>query len=145
MKPTLWPRLLLSSAAAVVLVTAAGCPPFRNAADRQRRDNELKAIGLAYHSLNDAKGTPPKGPDDLAPFLADFPDALQALKSGEIVFLYGVPIRVINLLDGTSQTVLAYEKDAPNRGGLVLMADGSTQTMSPDEFAKAPKAKLAPQ
>jgi hypothetical protein len=41
---------------------------------------------------------------------------------------------------GPSNTVLAYEKDVPARGGLVLMGDASTRRMTAQEFAQAPKA-----
>jgi hypothetical protein len=102
----------------------------------------LKAIGIAYHNVNDQTMRPPAGPDDLAPYLADFPEALQYLKSGEVVFVYGAPLKAIMMGDvGTSQTVLAYEKDAPTRGGLVLMADGATISMTPEEFRGATLAR----
>jgi hypothetical protein len=144
MKPSLLSRLLLSSAA-VALLAAVGCSPFRNAAERQQRNNMLKAIGIAYHVLNDQTMRPPAGPDDLAPFLGDFPDALQYLKSGEVVFVYGAPLKAIEQGDvGSSRTVLAYEKDAPTRGGLVLMADASTSFMTPEEFRGATLARPAP-
>jgi hypothetical protein len=41
---------------------------------------------------------------------------------------------------GTGNTVLGYEKDAPTKGGLVLMGDASVREMSADEFKNAPKA-----
>src|SRR5262245_59180140 len=140
MKPTTRMRWF-AVATACSLLASAGCPPMYNAAERQRRSNMLRAIGLAYHSLNDETGKAPAGPDELAPYLNDFPQALQYLKSGEVVFLYSVPIKNLMANEaGLSQTVLAYEKDVPARGGLVLMADGATQSMSPDEFNKAAKA-----
>ena len=41
---------------------------------------------------------------------------------------------------GTAKTILAYEKDVPASGGLVLMAEGSVRSMTADEFKKTPKA-----
>ncbi len=41
---------------------------------------------------------------------------------------------------GTSNTVLAYAKDVPEKGGWVLMGDGTARQMTPEEFKKAPKA-----
>jgi hypothetical protein len=37
--------------------------------------------------------------------------------------------------------VLGYEKDVPQSGGLVLMADGSVKHMTASEFTAAPTAK----
>jgi hypothetical protein len=36
--------------------------------------------------------------------------------------------------------VLAYETEVPEKGGAVLMQDGTVKTMTADEFKSAPKA-----
>jgi hypothetical protein len=139
MKPTHL-SLRLLSAAAVALLTATGC--FFPAQARQRRANELRRIGIAYHALNDAAMRGPSRAEDLAPYFENDPELLGLLKSGDVVFQYGVSVRDIVAGDhSTSDTVLAYEKDVPTRGGLALMADGSTKDMTPDEFRRATLAK----
>ena len=51
---------------------------------------------------------------------------------------YGVDLRQ---LPDPGQKVLAYEKDVPQKGGAVVMADGTVKAMTPEEFQAAPKAK----
>jgi hypothetical protein len=102
--------------------------------------NDLKQIGLAYHNMNDATNKAPAKAKDLAPYFENSKKLLNFLESGQIVFLYNVRLQQILGGAGTSNTVLAYVKEAPTKGGLVLMADGSVKKMTADEFKKAPKA-----
>ena len=44
------------------------------------------------------------------------------------------------LYEGSSNTVLGYEKDVPEKGGAVAMGDGSVKTMTAEQFKAAPKA-----
>jgi hypothetical protein len=109
-------------------------------ADRQVLD-DLKVIGLAYHSFNDVKKRGPKDADELKPFLGENQSAYQGLKDGRYVFQWNVRMMDVMKGTGTSNTVLAYERDVPTRGGAVLTVDGSPQTMTAEEFKKAPLAK----
>lgn len=102
--------------------------------------NDLKQIGLAYHSCNDATNKAPTKAEDLAPYFENSKKLLDHLKSGRIVFLYNVRLVQIANMGGTSNVVLAYVKDVPTKGGQVLMADGSVRKMTADEFKKASKA-----
>jgi hypothetical protein len=109
------------------------------AVDRQLVTNHLKMLGLAYHSFLDAKRVPPASLDELAPFFENDAKLLEALRRGDYIFIYKV--HILKMTAGTSNTILAYEKDVPSKGGLVLMADGSVQTMTAQEFQAAPKAQ----
>ena len=42
---------------------------------------------------------------------------------------------------GTSNTILAYAKDAPMRGGIVGYGDGTAKKLTAEEFKKAIVAK----
>jgi len=112
----------------------------RTAAEQKKASNELKELALAYHSFASAnQDKAPANLDELSQFLSKDGKVVEAMKEGKYVFLYGVPLRSMTL--GTTNTVLAYEKDVPTRGGLVAMADASVKTMTAQEFQAAPKAK----
>lgn len=125
-------------AVVVMLALAAGFVQAQVGADRVTA-NTLKQLGLAYHNHCDATGKPPTKADDLAPYLDNNKKLLDTLKSGQIVFIYGVGI--LDMKAGTSNSVLAYEKDIATKGGQVLMGDGSVKKLTADEFKKATLAK----
>jgi hypothetical protein len=126
--------VLLVGAVVALLV---GCG-LRNAAQKQKRSNDLKQIGLAYHNYFDAFGQAPTKVDDLKNYMEGGNDAYKALANGDYVVLWGV--RITDMTAGASNTVLGYEKDVPTKGGLVLMGDAFVREMSADEFKNAPKA-----
>ncbi len=105
--------------------------------------NDLKQIGLAYHNYFDVNKKGPEKAEDLTKYLGDKKDAVKRLvdllKDEEIVFAYKVGI--FDMVDGTSNTVLAYVKSVPADGGLVLYADGSVKTLKAADFKKATIAK----
>jgi hypothetical protein len=73
---------------------------------------------------------------DLATYEKAFTIGYSKLKRGDIVFLFGAPV-----VEGASDKVLAYEKQAPDSGGYVLMQDGTTiKKLTAEEFKSAPKA-----
>jgi hypothetical protein len=101
--------------------------------------NDLRPLGVAYHSFQAANGNKaPQALADLMPLLAADPKSVDHLRAGRVVFLYGVPLTAMRA--GTSNTILAYEKDVPAKGGLTLYADGSIRTLTAAQFASAPKA-----
>ena len=76
---------------------------------------------------------------DLARLEPQYPRGYQAVKSGEIVVVWGAPMAG----EGETGTdaVIAYEKKVPTDGGLVLLHNGTVKEMSADAFKSAPKAK----
>jgi hypothetical protein len=117
------------------LVLAAGCQ------GDQKKVNDLKMIGVAYHNFCDTFKRGPADEKELAPYYENDARLSEALRSGRYVFLWGVSVEDIQADAGTTATVLAYEADAPAKGGHVLMADASVRSMTPQEFQAAPKAK----
>jgi hypothetical protein len=111
----------------------------RELRDLARRENFLRQIGIAYHQYHTEQNKGPATTEDLAPALENDRKMLGALKSGDIVFLYNVGLR--DMTEGVSNTVLAYEKEVPEKSGLVLMGDGSFKKKSADEFKNATLAK----
>ena len=101
--------------------------------------NDLKQIGLAYHAYHDATNQGPKKAEDLAPYFENSKKLLDFLKTNRIEFYYGV--RITEMTEGTSNTVLAHEKDVATKGGWCLYGDGSVKKLSALEFKKAILAK----
>jgi hypothetical protein len=126
-------RVATACAVVVLIVGMAGAAPTD-----ARLANDLKQIGLAYHLHNDAAGKPPAKAKDLAPFMDNNKRLVDMLENEDVVFFYGVGIA--QMTAGTSNTILAYDKDVPEKGGLVLMGDASVKKMSAEEFKKATKA-----
>jgi hypothetical protein len=103
--------------------------------------DDLRRFGMAFHAMNDAERRGPAKPEELEKYSdpAD-KEAYANLRAGKYVFLWNVSLQDM-LADGPSNLVLAYEKDAPTKGGQVLMGDGFAKHMTAEEFQKAPKAK----
>jgi hypothetical protein len=125
----------------VVIALLLGCGGVRNAAARVQRSNRLKAVALAYiNYCDDNRGKAPAGAADLQRYVSEFPDVSQALQNGDIVVFWNVRFPDDMQQQGTSNTVLAYEKDVPAKGGMVAMGDGSVREMTAQEFQTAGKA-----
>ena len=119
----------------------SGCSS-QKAVDRVKRSNDLKEIGLAFHEFCQKPGSPaPTKADDLKPWIKDT-GAMSKLASGEVVFLWGVHARdLARMPDGSGGTILAYEKETPEKGGLCLFGECSVKELTAEEFKKTPKAK----
>jgi hypothetical protein len=130
-------KALLSFCAVVTVLAGSARAQFTG--DTQRFANDLKQIGLAYHNYNDSFGKAPTKAEDLGPFIENDKRLMEVLKE-KVVFIYGV--KITEMPAGTSNTVLAYQKDIEKSNfGVVLMGDGSIKKMTPDEFKKATLAK----
>ncbi len=139
------PRLFVVSVAltAVFAVLSLACGSVRQAAERQKKSNDLKQIALAYINFCEAnsKGPGPAKPEDLAPYVENDPVLLQKMKS-DYTIIWGANLSDIKQFDsGLSNTVLGYETTVPTSGGLVVMCDGFVKNMTASEFNAAPKAK----
>jgi hypothetical protein len=103
--------------------------------------NDLKLIGLAYHQYF---GTHNKGPadiDQLAPFFDNDARLKKDLgPGGRYVFHWNLGIT--QMTQGTSNTILAYERDADADGNrAVVMGDGAPRVMGDQEFKATLKAQ----
>jgi hypothetical protein len=111
-----------------VSVFVAGCGKAADEASdpEKARLNEVHEIYMSYVKRNQA---PPKQFSDLneRSYSEIYPGAFNAIKDGKYVVVWGVS-------EKDSSTVLAYPKDAPTQGGLVLMADGKVKTMTADQL-----------
>ena len=106
--------------------------------DRNKALNELKQLGMAYVAYADANGMGPKVPGDLLPFVENNAKLIKDVTDGVYVLTMG--IRPALLPQGSSNTILGYVHDVPQKGGVVLFADTAARNVRKDEFDAAPKA-----
>jgi hypothetical protein len=114
---------------------------YRSAADKDKRGKELAAIGKAYLQYYDDFHKGPVSPGELKPYLKDMPEAHQRLTDGSVVFHYGVGVVDMVNSGGTADTVLAYEKDTPTRGGWILRGDATVEYVTASQFASLRQAQ----
>jgi hypothetical protein len=136
----------MSVGALMLALLASGCGRIKSAADRAKKSNDLKQLGLMYHSYLDANRKGPASADDLMTIASDpgSKAVVQMVKDGKYVLVWGTTIAEMQKNpQGSTGTVLGYEASAPTAGGLVLMGDASVRNMTAAEFAAAPKAQPA--
>ncbi len=106
------------------------------------RSLALSDVGELYRIYSIQKGAPPKSIADFEPLANAQPIGYNALREGAVVARWGATLPDTNEEPGgtPSPQVLAYEKEAPDQGGLVLLLDRTVQPMTAAEFAAAPKA-----
>lgn len=126
-------RSCVAIAALVAIVALSGCG---GAAKRVRMTNNLKQLGLAYHSCHDVNQ---KGPADWAEAqkFGASADVQQEIEAAGYTIVWG--LKMSDAKNGTSNTLIAYPKDGATAGGTVLFLDGSVGQLTAAEVA----AKLA--
>jgi hypothetical protein len=122
-------------AAALAATLCVGCGPS-TAGPRSQEEASIRQIWQVYHSYQKGNKPPPKGPGDLMALQRAFPGVIESVKSRDILVYWGVGFE-----DGSegASTVLAYRKEVPEKGGEVLMRDGTARTMTAEEFGAARK------
>jgi hypothetical protein len=127
--------ILLGLAAGLML---SGCS--RKAAvpsdDQSLRQTELQQIWEVYTSYIRQNKRPPRQYADVKGYGTVFSEGLRALKDGQCVAIWGVA----DAATAAANKILAYEKAAPQQGGLVVFGDGTVKHLTAAEFQAAPKA-----
>jgi hypothetical protein len=134
-------RIALAVAVGSAMAFGAGCnstgevgTSSDSKADRVQ-EMSLAQLGELLHLREQDAGRPAEKAVDLAKYEKAFPVAFGRVKAGEIVVL-AAPIEA-----AATDQVLAYEKQAAESGGYVLLRDGTTvKKMTADEFKAAQKA-----
>lgn len=102
--------------------------------DRLASASELRVLYQHYIDYNSAHGKSPSRLEDLAELKRDRPRIYKAIEDGVYVVQWNAS------LSGSGQAILAYVRDAPTKGGEVLLMDGSAKNMTAEEIKAAPKA-----
>jgi hypothetical protein len=126
----------------MLAVALAGCSsPSPTAKTPSNNDVMLEVGGLIGAYTGEFKKGPSKAAD-LARYETGFPLGYQAVKSGDVVVVWGAKIVIEEgggPVGGTD--VVAYEKKVPAEGGSVLLQNNTVKQLTPAEFQAAPKAK----
>lgn len=102
----------------------------------------LSQVGSLYRDFWEIKKKAPTGVKDFAPFAEAMPEGFNALKAGDIVVIWDVQLQDLSpdRAGDSADEILAYQKEAPDSGGYVLMKNRTIKQMTADEFKSAPKA-----
>ncbi len=133
MKPT----ILLCASVVLAAFAVAGCKETRapqSGVPAHLADNGLEELASVYKFMAENKEPVPRKLEDLSEHNAALPSAWGKIESGEYIVLWGAGY-------SSSGNVLAYEKKAPESGGLVLLQNGTVKEMTAAEFRSAAKAR----
>jgi hypothetical protein len=123
------------------LGAAAGCSgPGGGKGEQAPQQAVLQDVADMIRATSQPNGRGPTKLADLDRVREMYPRGYEAVKSGEVVVLWGTGVKGEGEM-GKGGEVIAYEKDAPTNGGYVLLSSGEVKQMSAAEFKAAPKAK----
>ena len=94
----------------------------------------LEDLGQLLKSLADEGRKPPTKLAELESVEPMIPVAAPAIRSGDVVYLWG------SAYSSGGTLVVAYEKKVAAEGGYVLLQSGTVKEMTAAEFQSAPKA-----
>ncbi len=125
---------------ALLPVLGAGCSGSGGSGDQAPQQATLQDVADMIRATTQPNGHGPAKLADLNRVRDMFPRGYEAVKSGEVVVLWGAGLMGEGDIGKGGGEVVAYEKDAPASGGYVLLTSGETKKMSAAEFNAAPKA-----
>lgn len=128
----------LNSLLLISLILLTGCGKTEKSDPPATAMVKMQEIGRMYKGYTTDHKKPPKNLIDFNhPYEPANMEGYTALRDGESIMLWGGKLPGKN----ADSIVLAYEKEAPNNGGLVLFQDGTIKTLTAEEFNAAPKNK----
>ncbi len=130
-------------AACCLSLLVAGCSDSsRQPTADESEDTTLFQVGEMCRFYQLAKKKSPEKFADLNSVNNLAGGGYEAVRSGRVILLYGasLPDTKEEPGDGSSDEVLAYQKDVPQSGGKVLMLDRTVKNMTAEEFKSAKKA-----
>lgn len=118
--------------ATIALIFGLGCGSGAESKPPTATDNMTDMKELLQEYQEQYKKSPTKA-NDLKSFEPVHPMAVRQIQRDFIVVVWGATY-------GSGTGIIAYPKDAPDKGGTVLLQDGTVKSMTAAEFAAAPKA-----
>lgn len=115
------------------VATTAAQQAAKAAAEQAQYRNDLKVLGLTFHNYIDSMGKAPANWQELIEF-ADPTEqqTLRDLQNKNTTVVWGVTFNQV--VNGTSNTALAYNPAVAGMGGAVLMFDASVRDVGPGEL-----------
>ena len=104
--------------------------PGQPALDPLNPRTDLRSLGL-YLQQHAKNGRAPARLEDLGELKRELAKVYQAVQDGAYVVRWNAPLTGDGIL-------LAYERDAPTKGGAVLANDGSVRIVTAEEFRTLP-------
>jgi hypothetical protein len=120
----------------------SGCGGGRTGggSDQSPEETTLNEVGDLLRSST-TSGRRPSRVTDLAKLEPTYPKGYKAVKSGEVVVIWGGNVAGEGSVEHAGEVIVAYEKNAPTAGGYVLFTNGKVKKQTAAEFASTPKAK----
>lgn len=117
----------------VALAAASGCGPTPGAAP-EGEPSPVEQVGQLLRTCNEMGKPAPRTLKEAEKLPGASPKAIEALNSGAVVIYWGV-----NLNEYGGASVIGYEKDAPEKGGAVILGDGTVTELAAEQFREIPK------
>jgi len=140
-------RLMMALSLGLCSFSLVGCGSRQPVATPESATlSKLNDVAELYRVYSITNKKPPKTKAEAAKMENAVPSGLTPINTGDIIVLWGGELTDLNEepTGPKSDKILAYEKDVPAKGGKVLLLDRNIKTMTPEEFAAAPKsAELA--
>ncbi|CAN5126303.1 hypothetical protein BH10PLA2_BH10PLA2_09970 [soil metagenome] len=125
----MWPPRHSCHLVSLLVVTfLSGCTESRRPSTGAERSVALAMpeVQDLYFSYQKAEGKPPAKLADLDKLRHAFANGYRAIQSGEIVVIWGAVL--------APEVPIAYEKETPETGGLVLFGTGVSKNLSAEAF-----------
>lgn len=125
-------RTISAFAAAVGLAFIDGCGSDPQAGP-VAEPSPIEQVGQLLRSSYEMGKTAPKTLKEAEKSPGVSPKALEALKSGDVAIYWGA-----NLDEYGAASMIGHEKDAPGRGGRVILGDGTVVELTADQIRGLP-------
>lgn len=124
--------LLLASGLATGVWVRDAVRRIREAEKREKFNQELLCVALAYHRFAEEMGSPPRGLVDIEAEKYTFPQVYTMIRNGDFVVRWNARLTANGVEN--DRCVLGYESRVPSQGGWVLMGGGGRGQVSAREF-----------